>query len=303
MKLFSTLLLMSFSLGMNSDKDWVDSNYYPFAHHYAQLPAGNMHYIDEGQGEVILFVHGTPTWSFLYREQIKHLSKTYRCIAVDHLGFGLSDKPIDFVGTPEAHAKNLETFIDQLGLKNFTLVVHDFGGPIGLPYAIQHPENIERLVVLNTWLWETKDNKGAQKIDKILHSGMGKYLYLNRNFSPKVLLKKAYADKKKLTKEIHRHYIAPFPDKESRMGLLKIGQSLLGSSEWYGEQWKQISVLNEIPMLIVWGKQDAFISTDYLKKWTDQFPNAEVLGLDCGHFVQEEKPAILSKAIGKFMGK
>ena len=301
MKLSITLLLITCSIPMKKEDGWIDPNLYPFEHHYAKLPSGNMHYVDEGNGEVILFVHGTPTWSFLYREQIKHLSKDYRCIAMDHIGFGLSDKPIDFNGTPQDHAQNLESFIEQLGIRNITLVVHDFGGPIGLPYAIKHPENISKVVVLNTWLWETENDKGAQKIDKILNSGMGRYLYLNQNFSPKVLLKKAFEDKKLLTREIHQHYIQPFPTKESRMGMLKIGQSLLGSSKWYGEQWSNISALEQTPMLIVWGKEDAFISTDYLQKWTDRFPKAKVVGFNCGHFVQEERSTELTKTIEEFM--
>ena len=85
---------------MNSPK-WLDRILYPFAHHTVTLPSGQMHYVDEGQGEPIVFVHGTPTWSFVWRQQIKTLSRTHRCIAPDHLGFGLSDKPVDFAYTPK----------------------------------------------------------------------------------------------------------------------------------------------------------------------------------------------------------
>lgn len=178
-------------------QDWIDKNLFPFENKFVQLKAGNMHYVDEGEGEIILFVHGTPTWSFLYRDFIQDLYGSNRCIAIDHLGFGLSEKPQDFAGTPQAYSKNLSEFIEKLNLKNITLVVHDFGGPIGLGAAIENPDNIKQVILFNTWLWETKSEKSVQKINKILNSGLGRFMYLNLNFSPKVLLKKGFSDKKK----------------------------------------------------------------------------------------------------------
>ena len=283
------------------NQDWIQPALYPFKHRYIQLNQGTMHYIDEGQGETIVFVHGTPTWSFLYRDFIKALSGQYRCIAVDHLGFGLSDKPKGFAGTPQAHSQNLEEFIDRLGLESVTLVVHDFGGPIGLSWAITHPEKVKRLVLFNTWLWATNTDKNAQKIDKLLHGWLGNYLYLNTNFSPKVLLKQAFFDKKKLSKPIHRHYLKPFPNKASRTGLLKIGQALVGASDWYQQQFEQIDQIKHKPTLILWGMQDKFIRPTYLQKWTKVLPQAKVIQLESGHFVQEEAPQVSITAIEEFM--
>src|SRR5512133_3021901 len=114
------------------DTPGLDRSEYPFASHYLQLPMGRMHYIDEGHGSPIVMVHGTPTWSFLYRHLVKRLAADYRCLAPDNLGFGLSNKPAGWSYTPQAHADNLRAFIESLGLRDVTLVVHDFGGPIGL---------------------------------------------------------------------------------------------------------------------------------------------------------------------------
>ena len=166
-----------------------------------------MHYVDEGKGDVILFIHGTPTWSFLYREYVAELSKRHRCIAIDHIGFGLSEKPENFDGKPQSHSKNITEFIEKLKLKNITIVVHDFGGPIGLSSAIQNHDNIKQVVMFNTWLWETKSNPTAQKVDKIINSRIGEFLYLRMNFSPKFLLKKGIYDKKQLSKKNHKHTI------------------------------------------------------------------------------------------------
>ena len=282
-------------------QNWLDSTLYPFKSQFAQLKAGKMHYIDEGRGKVILFVHGTPTWSLLYRNFVKDLSCHYRCIAIDHIGFGLSEKPTSFSGTPEAHAQNLQEFIIQQNLQDITLVVHDFGGPIGLSAGMANAERIKRVVLFNSWLWGTKTNPDAQKIDKLLNGWLGKLLYLNFNFSPKFLLKQGFTDKKKLSKKLHQQYIKPFPNKQSRLSLLNIGKALVGSSDWYQNQWQHLDKLDDKAWLILWGEADQFITTEYLGKWKQRLPHAKVKTFDCGHFVQEEKTDESISAIHDFM--
>ncbi|MEM1134374.1 MAG: alpha/beta fold hydrolase [Bacteroidota bacterium] len=301
MKSTFIILLLTIMVNYLVAQQWLDTTQYPFQSHAAQLKAGKMHYIDEGEGEVILFVHGTPTWSFLYRDFIKKLSKNYRCIAIDHLGFGLSAKVENFEGTPQAHSANLTEFIQQLGLENLTLVVHDFGGPIGLSYAVQHADNIKQIVLFNSWLWETKSSTSAQKINKVINSGLGRFLYLNMNFSPKVLLKKGFSNKKLLSKNIHRQYIKPFPDKASRKPLLTIAKGLVRSSDWYQEQWDELPSLQNKKWLILWGTKDEFITTEYLAKWEEALSGASVVRFDCGHFVQEEKNMEALTAIEAFL--
>lgn len=293
--------MAALTIHANGQPDWLDTTLYPFESKFIELPEGKMHYIDEGEGDILLFVHGTPTWSFLYREHIKELSKNYRCIAIDHLGFGLSDKPLNFSGSPQAHSKNLNLFIETLGLKKVNLVVHDFGGPIGLSWAIENPEMVNKIVLFNTWLWETKTNEQALKVDKIIRSGLGRFLYLRLNFSPKVLLKKGFTDKRKLTKNIHQHYTNPFPNKDSRQSLLKIGEALVGSSDWYKEQWSNLDQLEGKPILILWGNKDEFITPTYLQKWKNRLPNAKIIEFECGHFVQEEKTEDSIKEIDSFL--
>ena len=249
-QVFNILILLIMKTTAFS-QSWVDTTLYPFENKFLRLEAGNMHYVDEGKGEIILFIHGTPTWSFLYRDLIKELSNEYRCIAIDHLGFGLSDIPDSVPGTPEWHSHNLSEFIKKLDLQSITLVVHDFGGPIGLAAGIENSERIKRVVLFNTWLWATEQKKEAQKIDKTINSWLGEFLYLNMNFSPKVLLKKGFANKKNLSKEIHKHYIKPFPDKNSRIPLLNLAKALVGSSDWYQEQWEQLDPLSDKEWLIL----------------------------------------------------
>lgn len=291
---------------MNStafSQSWVDSTLYPFENKFLQLEAGNMHYVDEGKGEIILFVHGTPTWSFLYRDFIKELSIDYRCIAIDHLGFGLSDKPDSIPGTPQWHSRNLSEFIRKLDLQNITLVVHDFGGPIGLAAGIENSERIKKVVLFNSWLWATDQKKEVQKIDKTINSWLGKFLYLNMNFSPKVLLKKGFANKKGLSKEVHQQYIKPFPDKSSRIPLLNLAKALLGSSDWYQKQWEQLDELSDKEWLILWGTKDEFITMESLQKWQERLSNSKTTEFGCGHFVQEERTDESIKEIVNFMNE
>lgn len=137
---------------------WLDRTQYPFTSRWLELSAGRMHYVDEGDGDPILFVHGTPTWSFEYRHLVRALSLTNRCVAPDHLGFGLSERPESFPYTIQAHADNLAQFVERLGLRDLTLVVHDFGGPIALPLALKRPGIVRRLVIINSWMWPLDDD-------------------------------------------------------------------------------------------------------------------------------------------------
>lgn len=295
---FITILIL---MTTQTQYNWIDKNLYSFQSKYLTIDNQQMHYIDEGEGETILWIHGTPSWSFLYRDMIKAFSKKHRNIAIDHIGFGLSDKPIEYDYSAKKHADNLEEFINKMNLKNITLVVHDFGGPIGLSYAIKHSENIKKVVLFNTWLWETKEDKNVQKVDKILHNFIGKFLYKQMNFSPKFLLKQAFYDKKKLSKKVHKHYINVFPKSKDRTAPLEIGYSLLGDSDWYGNLWKQITKIEDKDVLIIWGTEDSFFQETHLQKWTDVFNNHQLLKLKSGHFPQEEFPKEVNEAIKQFI--
>lgn len=274
-----------------STPDWLDRSMYPFRSRYLEVDGGRMHYVDEGAGPVVLLVHGTPTWSFLYRSLIRELSRDHRVIAVDHLGFGLSDKSADRGYRPEDHARNLETAIERLGLRDITLVVHDFGGPIGLSYAIDHPENVRALVLFNTWLWSLRGTP-AERMSRIMGGPVGRCLYKRLNFSPRVLVRAAMGDKRKLTKEVHRHYIRAFPTAAERQAPWVLAGALIGSSDWYDRLWQRRGRIAEKPALVLWGRKDpAFMPSD-LERWRETLRSARVVEFpEAGHFVQEEVDA------------
>jgi pimeloyl-ACP methyl ester carboxylesterase len=270
--------------------EWLNPQLYPFAPHYLPVPAGRLHYLDEGEGSPVVMVHGTPAWSFLYRHWIRELSPSHRCIVPDHLGFGLSDKPAGFAYTPAAHADNLTRLLEHLQLDNITLVVHDFGGPIGLAFALRHPERIRRVVVLNSWLWNLSGEKTFRRASSLFSSWLGRLLYTRFNFSAKVLLKSAFHDKNLLPPEVHWHYTAPLATPSDRLGTWRLAGELIGSGPWFEKLWEQREKLAGKPMLLLWGVKDQLIPERFLAKWEKGFPQTRVVRLECGHFAQEEKP-------------
>ncbi|MEZ4739676.1 MAG: alpha/beta fold hydrolase [Flavobacteriales bacterium] len=140
------------------------------------------------------------------------LSRMHRCIAIDHLGFGLSDKPASADYTVAAHARRFQDFIHHLELKDITLVVTDFGGGIGLQHALEHPENVSSIVLYNTWMWPLNEDKRFAGPARMVNSWLGRMLYLHLGFSVNVLMRSAYGDKKKLTKAVHAHFKNALPD-------------------------------------------------------------------------------------------
>lgn len=270
---------------------WLDRNEYPFESNFFQLPMGKMHYVDEGKGDPIVMVHGNPGWSFEFRNIVKEMSKTQRCIVPDHIGFGLSDKPYDWDYLPESQANNFELFMDSLNLNNITLVVNDWGGPIGLSYALKYPEKIKKLVILNTWMWSVENDPYYQKFSGMMGGSFGKFMIKNFNIFGRMVVKKAVGDKKKLTKNIHKHYYKHLESKKDRKGCYTFPKEIIGSSEWLNVLWQQREKINSIPTTIIWGMKDIAFREQELNYWTKNWKNPKVIKLEeIGHFPQEEAP-------------
>ncbi|MHB1278163.1 MAG: alpha/beta fold hydrolase [Bacteroidia bacterium] len=280
---------------------WLDKTEYPFTSRFFKVNGQNLHYIDEGQGDVLLFVHGTPSWSFDFRNVIKELSGNYRCIAVDHIGFGLSDKPEEYNYSTQNHSHTLEKFILAMDLKNLTLVVHDFGGPIGLNFAIHHPERVKKLVILNSWLWSSKSDPDFIKFSKVLRSPLLPFLYRYLNFSPRFILPMSFGDIK-LSRTLLKNYTRPFANKRERNGALAFARSLLNDQDWFEGLWQKRDAISDKPTLFLWGMKDKVIKPQYLDKFLSGFPNSTAVKLaGCGHFPQEEEAERVSMELTDFL--
>jgi len=288
---------------MQNHPKWLDKNEYPFKSKYLHVGDAQMHYIDEGSGHAILFVHGTPSWSFDFRKVIKSLSRHFRCIAMDHIGFGLSEKPKHHDYSIEQHCRTFEYFIEKLNLNDFTLVVHDFGGPIGFQYAIRHPSRIRSIVVLNSWLWKFSDDPLFKPLQKLANSPLLPLLYKYFNFSARVLLPRSFGREKPDSKTL-KHYTAPFSKPAERLGCLAFAKSLVDEQEWFDTLWKQRTTLQHKPFLFVWGMADKFTPPEFLQRFSDGFHHCEVIPLPyCGHFPQEEQPGKVSEAMHQFINR
>lgn len=262
-----------------------------------------MHYVDEGAGDAVLFVHGTPTWSFEWRHLIRALASGWRCVAPDLVGFGLSDRPAAFPYTPEAHAAALAEFVERLSLGSLTLVVHDFGGPIALPIALGQPARVTRLVLINTWMWSFAGDRDMERKGRFAGSRVGRLLYRWTNFSLRVLMPHVFADRRKLTRAIHRQYLDRFPDRWSRGTVLwALARAILASGDYYDTLWARRDALRGRPALIVWGLRDRAFGPHQLARWREVLPAARVVELaDAGHWPHEEAPERVAAEIRRFL--
>ena len=270
---------------------WLDREEYPFESHYFKTSAGAMHYVDEGTGEPIVFVHGNPAWSFEFRKLIKEFSRTNRCIAPDLIGFGLSDKPAGWSYLPEEQAKNLDLFLESLHLDTLTLVVGDWGGPVGLSYALNHPEKIKNIVITNTWLWSVRSDWYYQAFSRFVGGPIGRWLIRNHNFFADTIVRTLFGDKSRLTATIHAHYLMPLAKPDERKGSWVFPAEIIGSSDWLQSLWDKRDLLRGKKILIAWGMKDIGFREKELKTWMHTFPPAKVVRFeDAGHFIPEEKP-------------
>jgi len=278
--------------------DWVDRREYPFDPKALTVPAGTMRYVDEGKGKPLVMVHGNPYWSFEYRRLISHFSEKRRCLAPDLIGFGLSDKPLDWEYLPWQHAENLRNLLDSLDLSEITMVVNDWGGPVGLSYAIERPERVESVVVTNSWLWSVADEWYYRAFSGLVGGPVGRFLIRRFNFFARSVVRAVFGDKKKLTPELHSQFLEPLAKREDRKGSWVFPGQIVGASDWLESLWERRETLEGKVKLIAWGMKDMAFREKELLRWSGAFPAARVLRLpEAGHFVAEEAPEELIAAI------
>lgn len=282
--------------------NWLDTSVYPFESHTFVHDAGRVHYLDEGDGDPVVCLHGNPTWSFLYRHVIHDLRDDYRCLAPDYLGFGLSEKPRDFPYTPEAHAGVVADLLDHLDLHDVTLVVQDWGGPIGLDWATRNPDRVRAVVAGNTFAWPLAGDRRVRWFSRVLGSRLGKLAVTRLDAFVRVVMPLVYADRSRLTLAIHRQYRRPFETPADRTGAWVFPRELVGSGDWLARLWDRRDALADTPHLLVWGTADPAFGPRYLARWRRLRPDAEVVTFDdCGHYLQEERGPELADAVRAFL--
>ncbi|MEQ1567675.1 MAG: alpha/beta fold hydrolase [Myxococcota bacterium] len=279
------------------EPEWVDPEW-SWPCRWVDVPGGRLRTVDVGSGPTVLFAHGTPTWSYEWRHLLTALAPTHRCIAPDHLGFGRSERPTGADYSPEAHAARFRALAEALDLRDVTLVVHDFGGPIGLPLALG-TDRVARVVIVNTWMWPLDDDPGMAWGARLIGSPVGRWLYGWANLSLRVIAPSAYGDRAKLTLAIHAQYLAPFTDRAARTEVLwPLARALLGSSAHYASLWDRRARLAALPTTLVWGLADSAFPPRFLARWREALPQAAVTAIEgAGHWPHEEEPERVIAAI------
>jgi haloalkane dehalogenase len=276
-----------------------DPRLYPFESHWSDGPAGKIHYIDEGEGDPVLFLHGNPTWSFLYRGVVIRLRKRFRCIALDLPGFGLSSHPRDYRYTPEEHAQTVQSFVNDLDLKNLTIMGHDWGGPIGLRVAVDEVERLRGLVMANTWYWPTTALH-LKAFSWLLSTGYVQGLVHRKNLLVERMI--PLGVKHALAPEVLQHYRGPFTTLDSRAGVAEFARQITLSANWLGQLEVEVRrTLRHVPLLMTWGMEDLAFTPAFMDIFLRDFENASTLRLDAKHYVQEDEPGEVARAIEEFL--
>ena len=283
---------------------------YPFDSHSMKICGLDYHYVDEGEGEPMVMVHGNPTWSFYFRNLIKGFSGRFRCIAPDHIGCGLSEKPgedrYDFL--LKSRVDDLEACLDKLDIKSdITLVLHDWGGMIGSAFAVRHPERIKRLVILNTAAFFLP---GAKKLPLRLQISRNLDFFAEPailKFNLFALSALYMASRKGLSKKVKKGLIAPYDSPRNRLAVLRFVQDIpLSPSDpsypTVRTTQENLFVLKGKPMMICWGMKDFVFDADFLAEWRKRFPEAQVHRLPrAGHYILEDEPEKVMACMETFL--
>lgn len=289
-------------------KDETFEGTFPFAPHYHSIDGVDMHFVDEGSGEPVVMVHGDPTWGYLYRNFIPVLSQRRRCVVPDQMGMGKSANPQErSLYRLQQHRANLEALLLHLDLHDITLVLHDWGGPVGLGVATRHPERIKRLVLMNTWAFVPWPGGPFPRLLELIRSERGEAFVLQKNGYLEPALRGTTYHSEQLTKIVMEAYRAPYPTPESRLALLCWSRDIpVQETDVSYAEMKQIeqglSQFSRIPILLVWGMKDPVLSVSVLHRWQQLYPHATTHELeDASHFLQEDAPERVVQWIEAFL--
>jgi haloalkane dehalogenase len=285
---------------------------YPFTSHYMEINGLRYHFLDQGTGDPVVMIHGNPTWSFYFRKLIRELSGRYRTVAPDHIGCGLSEKPAlkQYDYRLNSRVRDLESFLEHLEVKEkITLVLHDWGGIIGMVYAVRNPQRIGRMVIMNTAAFRPPQGKTLPIRLSLVRNvaPFGTLAVQGFNlFARGALYMASY---KRMEKDVKKGFIAPYNSWNNRIATLKFVQDIPLSRKdpSYGlvkHVDENLYKLSHLPMLICWGEHDFVFDSEYLAEWRRRFPDAEVhVFEDAGHYVLEDAADRIIPLVKDFLKK
>lgn len=276
---------------------WVNDELFPFQSRFAELSGNVVHYVDEGQGPILLMLHGNPTWSFVYREVISALSGSFRCIALDYPGFGLSTPAPGYQFHPADHARVVAEFVDRLDLRDVTLIVQDWGGPIGLTAAVQRPDRFSALVVGNTWAWPVNGDFHFEMFSRFMGGPIGRLLIRRFNFFVNAMIPAGHRRRKPTADEMN-HYRRALPTSQRRLPSAIFPKDILEAKEFLADLERGLPSLADMPALIVWGDADIAFRANERRRWETILPRHDTVVLaGAGHYLQSDAPTDFANAI------
>jgi haloalkane dehalogenase len=275
---------------------WVDDDLFPFESRFIDIDGHAVHYVDEGAGPTLLFLHGNPTWSFVWRDVIRALRDEFRCVAIDYPGFGLSVAAPGYRFLPEEHADVVTAFVDALGLREATLVVQDWGGPIGLAAAERRADAFDRLVLANTWGWPIAGDLHFELFSHLLGGPAGRLLVGRFNLFVNALVPAGHGLRKPTAGEL-AHYRNALPPGRRDASTVLPGR-IISSRAFLADVESGLPALAHRPTLIVWGNADFAFRAKERQRWERTFPNHRTVIVEgAGHFVQSDAPEKFAAAI------
>ena len=276
---------------------------FPFTSRWYDAPGvGPVHYVDEGQGRPVLMLHGNPDWSFLYRRIIAGLRDSYRCVALDYPGFGLSAHPADYGYTPGEHADVVRAFVEHLDLTDAIVMGADWGGPIGMDVASRAPARFSGLVMGNTWFWPADDWR-QRTFSLVMGSPPAQRLIVRRNAFVRQLMARTL--QVPLTALEFAHYVDVVPTPESRRGIAELPKQITAAKPWLAALEERVeAVLPGKETLLLFGRKDFALGTTAVSdRWLRTFPDARLVDLPhAGHFFQEDAPEEVVRAVRETFG-
>lgn len=280
---------------------------YPFDSNYFSIQSNRLHYIDQGEGDVIVMVHGNPSWSFYYRKLITLLSKTHRVVAIDHMGCGLSDKPQNYDYCLQNHINNLDALMQHLQIEKFSLCVHDWGGAIGMGVAAGRIYDLQQALILNTAAF--RSTQIPQRIQICRWPVVGDLLVRGLNCFAGGAVSMAVS--KTMKRAVADAYIAPYNSWENRIAVAAFVKDIPLDSkhpsyETLVKVEKGLEKFQErgLPMLICWGGKDFCFHKDFYDEWCLRFPHAEKHYFENGgHYILEDEFAAIAPLARRFFDK